>query len=171
MGMGDYHYQHEGVLYGFKPSPGTGRLGRGGSQWYGDNSQVSIYEAAEAVIAKFIDPDDPQVLLVDTAALIEAIESAVTASTVFRHDKPSASEDHPTMKPVGLITDMLRNSARKGDLVIDPFGGSGSTLIAAEKLGLAARLIELDPKFTDVIIRRWEEATGSTAKLIGKVRK
>lgn len=169
MSMGDYHYQHEGVLYGFKPTSSSGRLGRGGSQWYGDNKQATIFEAAEALIAKFEDIGDDRVLLVDLDALKDAIQSAFTSSTVFYHDKPAVSAQHPTMKPVGLITDMLRNSARKNETVIDPFGGSGSTLIAAEILGLRARLIEMDPKFVDVIISRWEEATGGVAERIGQV--
>lgn len=59
---------------------------------------------------------------------------------------------------------MLRNSARPGDLVLDPFGGSGSTLVAADRLGMSARLIELDPKFGDVIIRRWQDYTGRRAE-------
>lgn len=67
------------------------------------------------------------------------------------------------MKPVGLIEKMLRASARPGDVVIDAFGGSGSTMIAADRMGMSARLIELDPKFVDVIVRRWQEFTGRDA--------
>jgi site-specific DNA-methyltransferase (adenine-specific) len=81
-------------------------------------------------------------------------------TTVFHVDKPAASNDHPTMKPVELIRAMLDNSARPGDLVLDPFAGSGSTLIAAHTLGLRARLVELDPRYADVICRRYQEATG-----------
>ncbi len=67
------------------------------------------------------------------------------------------------MKPVELVERAIRNSSRPGDVVLDAFGGSGTTLIAAEKAGRAARLIELDPKYVDVIVRRWEEYTGETA--------
>lgn len=81
-------------------------------------------------------------------------------TTVFHVDKPAASSDHPTMKPVELIRAMLANSARPGDLVLDPFAGSGSTLVAAQTLGLRARCIELDPRYADVICRRYQEATG-----------
>ena len=63
------------------------------------------------------------------------------------------------MKPVGLIEKMLKSSARPGDIVIDAFGGSGSTLIAADRLGMSARLMELDAKFVDVIVKRWEDFT------------
>ena len=69
------------------------------------------------------------------------------------------------MKPVALVERAIRNSSRKGDLVFDPFGGSGTTLIAAEKTERHAALIELDPKYVDVIIRRWQEFTGREAQL------
>jgi DNA modification methylase len=64
------------------------------------------------------------------------------------------------MKPVELVERAIRNSSRPGDVVLDPFGGSGTTLIAAEKSGRVARLIELDPKYADVIVRRWQDWTG-----------
>ncbi len=134
MGRADYHWQHEPILegeltpaeddheaiaYGFTPG-GEGRLGRGGSRWYGDNK----------------------------------------SSTVFQVPKPKVNGSHPTMKPVELIERMLRNSVPSGGLVFDPFGGSGSTLIAAHRLGARALLCELDPKYADVICRRWQEHTG-----------
>ena len=68
------------------------------------------------------------------------------------------------MKPISLIEKQLKNSARTGDVVIDAFGGSGSTLIAAERLGLKSRLVELDPKFVDVIVMRWQNYTGKSAE-------
>ena len=74
------------------------------------------------------------------------------------------------MKPVGLILGMLENSTKRGDLVLDPFGGSGSTLIACHGVGRSARLMELDEKFADVIVRRWQEYTGLEAKLEGDGR-
>ena len=86
--------------------------------------------------------------------------------SVFEHPKPQSSPDHPTSKPVALVEAMLRNSTTKGDLVLDPFGGSGSTLIACETLGRAARLLELDPRYCDVIVRRWEQVTGQTTERI-----
>ena len=77
--------------------------------------------------------------------------------------KPQKNDPHPTMKPVELVERAIRNSSRPGNVVLDPFGGSGTTLIAAEKSGRVARLIELDPKYVDVIVRRWEEFTGQQA--------
>jgi DNA modification methylase len=88
-------------------------------------------------------------------------------STVFDVDKPSVNDVHPTMKPVPLIVAMLANSAPRGGLVLDPFGGSGSTLMACEQLGMRAALVELDPRYVDVIIERWQEATGGEATLGG----
>ena len=77
-------------------------------------------------------------------------------------DKP-VNDLHPTMKPVALVERAIRNSSKTRDIVLDPFGGSGSTLIACEKTGRQARLIELDPKYVDTIILRWQEFSGGTA--------
>ncbi len=82
---------------------------------------------------------------------------------VWQIRKPQKNDLHPTMKPVELVERAIRNSSRPGDMVLDPFGGSGTTLIAAEKAGRVARLIELDPKYTDVIVRRWQDWTGKQA--------
>ncbi len=79
--------------------------------------------------------------------------------------KPQTNALHPTMKPVALIERAIRNSSRRGDLVLDPFCGSGSTLIACEKTGRAARLIELEPQYADVAVRRWEKYTGQEARM------
>jgi len=82
---------------------------------------------------------------------------------VWQIKKPQKNDLHPTMKPVELVERAIRNSSRPGDTVLDPFGGSGTTLIAAEKSGRHARLIELDPKYVDVIVRRWQDYTGQQA--------
>lgn len=88
-------------------------------------------------------------------------------SDVWEYNKPVKNDLHPTMKPVELVERAILNSSKPGDIVLDGFGGSGSTLIAAEKTRRKARLMELDPKFCDVIIRRWEEYTGNKAQLSG----
>lgn len=88
-------------------------------------------------------------------------------TTVLEFDKPSRSELHPTMKPVALFERQMCNSTRAGDVVLDGFGGSGTTLIAAEKHSRRARLMELDPKYCDVIVQRWEAFTGRSATLAG----
>ena len=79
--------------------------------------------------------------------------------------KPKANRLHPTMKPVCLIERAIRNSSQRGDLVLDPFGGSGSTLIACEKTGRRAAIVELEPKYVDVIVRRWQAYTQLEAHL------
>ncbi|WP_298219953.1 DNA modification methylase [Halothiobacillus sp.] len=83
---------------------------------------------------------------------------------VWQIKKPHKNDLHPTMKPVELVERAIRNSSKTRDLVLDPFGGSGTTLIACEKSGRRARLIELDPKYVDVIVRRWQEFTGQEAE-------
>jgi DNA modification methylase len=121
LGHCDHHFQHEDILYGWKPGPG--RPGRGrhpGSRWYGGNDQ----------------------------------------SSVFFFDRPARSAEHPTMKPVGLIAAQLRNSSKRGDLILDPFAGSGSTLIACHELGRRCAAVELDPRYCDVIRRRYREYHG-----------
>ncbi|MDH3772162.1 MAG: site-specific DNA-methyltransferase, partial [Nitrospirota bacterium] len=80
-------------------------------------------------------------------------------------DKPVKNDLHPTMKPVALIERAIRNSSKSRDIVLDPFGGAGSTLIACEKTGRQARLIELDPKYVDVIVQRFMDYAGKAATL------
>ena len=80
-------------------------------------------------------------------------------------DKPRKNDLHPTMKPVALVERAVRNSSKSRDIVLDPFGGSGTTLIACEKTGRSAQLVELDPRYVDVIIRRWQEFTDHAATL------
>jgi DNA modification methylase len=86
-------------------------------------------------------------------------------STLWVEKKPAANREHPTMKPVELIERALLNSSKAGDCVADLFGGSGSTLIACERRNRVARLMELDPRYTDVIVRRWQNYTGRKATL------
>ncbi len=84
-------------------------------------------------------------------------------STIWRFDKPRKNTDHPTMKPVELIAYPILNSSLSNQIVLDAFGGSGSTLVAAEQTGRVARLVELDPKYADVIINRYRELAGATS--------
>ena len=89
-------------------------------------------------------------------------------SDVWDIPRPKKSEEHPTMKPVELVVRAIKNSSRPGNIVIDLFGGSGTTLIAAEQSGRKCRMMELDPKYCDVIIKRWETLTGKKAELLTK---
>lgn len=84
-------------------------------------------------------------------------------TTVLEFDRPTANREHPTMKPVPLLAYLISNSTKTGDMVLDPFGGSGSTLLACEKLNRACLTMELDPHYCDVIIQRWEDMTGRKA--------
>lgn len=87
-------------------------------------------------------------------------------TTILEFDKPSRNGEHPTMKPVALFEYQMLNNTKGGDIVLDSFGGSGTTLLAAEKHGRYARIMELDPKYCDVIVKRWEDFTGKKAELI-----
>jgi DNA modification methylase len=73
-------------------------------------------------------------------------------------------ELHPTTKPVGLIADLIRDCSRRNGIILDPFGGSGTTILAAERTGRVARVIELDPLYVDVAIGRWERVTGACVR-------
>jgi len=86
-------------------------------------------------------------------------------TTILEFDKPSRNGEHPTMKPVALFEYQMLNNTKGGDIVLDSFGGSGTTLLAAEKNGRYARIMELDPKYVDVIVRRWQAFTGKQATL------
>ena len=85
----------------------------------------------------------------------------------FKAERMAELEAHPTVKPVALIADAIRDVTHRGEIVLDPFGGSGSTLIAAQKTGRSARLIEIDPAYCDVIIRRFQKLTGKAAVRAG----
>lgn len=91
-------------------------------------------------------------------------------TTVLEFDRPSRSTDHPTMKPVALFEYQMLNNTKGGDIILDSFGGSGTTCIAAEKNGRESRLMELDPKYCDVIVQRWQDFTGKQATLEGEAR-
>ena len=84
-------------------------------------------------------------------------------TTILEFDRPNRNAEHPTMKPVGLFQYLIGNSTKPGDIVLDSFGGSGTTLIACEQTGRSARIIELDPCYCDVIIERWQNLTGQRA--------
>ena len=147
MGRQDYHWQHEPILYGWKP--GAAHV------WHGERNKKTVID------------EEPKTKDLDKNALAKEIKELRNrlCGTVIREDKPNASREHPTMKPVELIVSMVRNSSKRGDSVLDLCGGSGSTLIACEKLGRSSRVMELDPHYCDVIIRRWQKFSGQEAVL------
>lgn len=160
LGRSDYHWQHEPILYGWKPGAAH--------RWYGDRNKTTVLEQGGSMITR-TGENEVQVNLGETGILIRGQGLTVEAisGSVFLEEKPKRNGEHPTMKPVGLVRRMVENSSERGDIVLDLFGGSGSTLIACEQAGRKARLVELDPKFTDVICRRWEQFTGRQARLEG----
>ncbi len=91
---------------------------------------------------------------------------AEQGTDVIREPKPRHNDLHPTMKPIPLIRRMLANSSEPKHIVLEPFGGSGSTLIAAAQMGRRLQLIEIEPRFCDVIVERWQNLTKETAKRI-----
>ena len=86
-------------------------------------------------------------------------------TTIIKYERPSKSKLHPTMKPVGLVEYLIKNSSKQDDIILDPFLGSGTTIIACEKQSRICYGVELDPKYCDVIIKRWENFTGKKAEL------
>jgi len=156
LGRSDYQWIHEPILYGWK-------IG-GAHRWFGGRKKTTIEHMGDG--SPFVKRADGKwelhlgggIFVVEGKAEIEEL-----LTSVIVEDKPRRNDVHPTMKPVALIERMLRNSAQSGDIVLDCFGGSGSTLMAAERLQMKARLSELSPNYVDVIIRRWQEYTGQRA--------
>ena len=99
----------------------------------------------------------------DEFVVTRSIKISAPPEKVFPH----VNDLHPTMKPVELVERAVRNSSKDRDTVLDPFGGSGTTLIACERANRQARVVELDPKYCDVIVRRWQDYTGGKAVLEG----
>jgi DNA modification methylase len=159
LGRSDYQWQHEPILYGWKPGSRH--------RWYGGRKLTTMIDLDQDRMpftrredGKYEIRIGDSVMVIDGTATVEEL-----VPTIIRESKPKRSDGHPTMKPVALIERMLRNSARPGDIVLDLFGGSGSTLMAAERLGMCARLSELDPGYCDVIVARYEAYTGRKAVL------
>lgn len=159
IGRSDYQPQHEPILYGWKP--GARHC------WFGGRKRTTSVQLDGDVVQ--VEDDGLQLNLPNRILRVcgrdLGIEELVP-SVVFEK-KPLRSDDHPTMKPVALVERFLLNSCKRGELVLDPFGGSGSTLMACETNARRCRTMELDPRFADVIVRRWQEFTGRQARLDG----
>lgn len=148
IGRQDYHWRHEPILYGWKEGAGH--------YFIDDRSQDTVF-IEDDIDFKAMKKDD-------LVAYIERIREAFMSRTSVQFEKkPARSDMHPTMKPVALVGRLMANSSRRGEIVADFFGGSGTTLIAAEQLGRVAYLMEINPKYCDVIVNRWEEFTGRKA--------
>lgn len=146
LGRQDYQWKHEPCLYGWKSGAG---------HYFVKNRKQPT------VINNSVELD-----LMTAEELREFISELLEPSTIMFEDKPLKSAEHPTMKPVRLMKKQVKNSTRQGEIVLDLFGGSGSTLLACEELDRVCYTNEIDPKYCDVIIKRWEELTGQKAKLI-----
>ena len=149
LGRADYLWTHEPCFYGWK----------NGAAHYFVNSrkETTVYEDVGVRLSTLKKQE-----LVE---LCEKLMGLSQESTVARFAKPLTSAEHPTMKPVELVAWQMRNSTTRGQSVLDLFGGGGSTLIAAEQLGRRCYMMELDPHYADVIIKRWEVFTGKEAQL------
>lgn len=156
LGRSDYQWQHEPILYGWKPGASH--------RWYGGRKNTTLLEIEGDLVTDNGDGTLTLQLGIQTAVISgEGLTLHRVEPSIFNIEKPKRSSEHPTMKPVELITKMLNNSTREGDVILDTFGGSGSTLIACEMLGRFCRMVEFDPKFVDVIVKRWQEFTGKQA--------
>ncbi|MEQ8257998.1 MAG: site-specific DNA-methyltransferase [Roseovarius confluentis] len=161
LGRSDYQWRHEPILYGWKEGAAH--------SWFGGRKQTTVIDAEDAPFVVEEGGGAVQIEIGETTLRISGSDLSVEelVGSTIRAEKPKRSAEHPTMKPVGLVLGMLKNSSRRGDSVLDLFGGSGSTLIACQKVGRRARLMEFDPRFADVIVRRWEQFSGKKAVLQG----
>lgn len=156
LGRMDWQSIHEPILYGYKKGSAH--------RWYGGRKNTSVIDLGDGSPFQRMEDGRYQIKIGDSVMIVSAdamIEEH--PSSVLYEPKPTSSGLHPTQKPTALVERMLKQSARAGDLVVDAFGGSGSTLIAADRLGMCARLMELDPSFVDVIVERWQKYTGRRA--------
>ena len=145
----DYQWKHEPCLYGWK---------EGAAHYFvDDRTQITVIEDQH--------PDFSSMKKDEMRRLLEDIYSDKVSTTIINEKKPQRSDLHPTMKPVKLLARQIKNSSRQGEIVLDLFGGSGSTLIACEQLNRTCYMMEYDPKYADVIINRWEALTGEKAVL------
>ena len=144
LGRQDYQWRHEPCLYGWK---------EGAGHYFTTDRNLST------VIEDPV-PDFGKMKKEELRRILEAVFSEEFPTTVLHENKPAASKEHPTMKPIKLMARQIANSTRPGQTVLDIFGGSGSTLIAAEQLKRRCRMVEIDPHYCDVIVDRWEKLTG-----------
>lgn len=154
LGRSDYQWQHEPILYGWREGAAH--------RWYGGRKQATIQSFVDG--EAFRKTGDNEYTIIAGESIFVVSGSALSVreelSTIIHENRPPRNGDHPTMKPVALISRHIKNSSRRGDIVGDAFGGSGSTLIAAESLGRVACLMEKDPGYCDVIIDRWRGIGG-----------
>lgn len=145
LGRQDYQWKHEPCFYGWKP---------GAAHYFLNNRSYTTVINDKPIDLDKLSREEAVKMLKQVYAL---------ENTVLNYDKPKHNDLHPTMKPLDLIGHQIKNSSRPGEIVLDLFGGSGSTLMACEQLGRKCRMMEYDPHYVDVIIARWEKMTGRKA--------
>lgn len=149
LGSQDYQWKHEPCLYGWKD---------GAAHYFTD-------DRTQATVIEDKHQDFRKLKKEELINILEDIYADKTSTTIIEENKPTISDLHPTMKPIKLLSRLIKNSSRINESVLDLFGGSGSTLIACEQLNRICYMMELDPKYCDVIVKRWETLTGKKAKL------
>ena len=147
LGRQDYQWQHEPCLYGWK---------EGAGHYFLDNRKQST-------VIEDVMPDFSKMKKGEMEQLLREIYAEEMPTDVIREAKPNVSELHPTMKPIKLIARQIRNSSQPGNLVLDLFGGSGTTMMACEQMDRRCFMMEFDPHYADVIVDRWEKMTGREA--------
>lgn len=149
LGRQDYQWRHEPCLYGWK---------EGAAHYFNEHRNIS------SIIESIDNLEEGS--LEDYKKFVEELKEN---SSLFYADVPLKDDLHPTMKPIELIKKQIKNSSKEGDSVLDLFGGSGTTLLACEELNRKCFMMEYDPKYADVIIERWEQASGKVAQKINNI--
>ncbi len=152
IGRAHYQWKHEPCLYGWK--------GQSCRYFIDARNRASVIQDEHEVNIDKMKKDELREML------RQILADRHIPTTVINEAKPQKDEDHPTMKPVRLFGYQISNSSRAGEIILDTFAGSGTTVIACEQLNRKARLVELDPHYCDVIIARWEKFTGKKATII-----
>ena len=146
-GRSDYQWKHEPLFYGWKD---------GAPHYFTDDRTQTTVIEDKGIELKKLKKDE-------MLKLLEEIFSDKISTTIINENKPAVCSEHPTMKPIKLLARHIKNSSRINESILDLFGGSGSTLIACEQLDRKCYMMEYDPQYVDVIIKRWEDFTGKKA--------
>lgn len=153
LGQQDYQWQHEPILYGWKD---------GGTHYF-------VKERSHRTVIEDL-PDFDNMSKAELLNFIKDLrDETKNPTTVIHEDKPQASKEHPTMKPLKLVGRLIRNSSHYDNIVFDPFGGSGSTMMAAEQIGRVCYMVEKEPCYCEVILKRYAALTGDNPIYVGNI--
>jgi DNA modification methylase len=164
LGRCDYQHRHEPILYGWPK-------GVVNHYFIQDRDHSNVWEDVASMKTTF----DGEVTTIKIQGITMKLKGKIEGQVIrkkqkvdiWRYDKPSKSTEHPTMKPIALVTEAIINSSQIGQIVMDLFLGGGSAIIACEKTNRSCYGMELDPHYLDVCIKRWEEFSGCAAEKIG----